>query len=174
MGVSGDTIEKTKSKMVHKIILISSLLVIPSISLETEKTNPKAASPYTNCGCQCSSLTFRDKSGRVQGNCKSADHTGAQWCYATLTPVYPQPAKTSPTHRSGFQGNLGPMKHVPPLLVDITTEVSTMVATIMEDLTMEDLVMEEMVDLAMEEVVDSTMEDSIMEVSTMVDLAMGV
>ena len=67
--------------MVPKIILISCLLVIPSISLETEKTNPKAASPYTNCGCQCSSLTFRDKSGRVQGNCKSADHTGAQWCY---------------------------------------------------------------------------------------------
>merc|ERR1711872_374232 len=79
--VSGDTIEKTKSKMVHKIVLISCLLVIPCISLETEKTNPKAASPYTNCGCQCSSLTFRDKSGRVQGNCKSTDHTGAQWCY---------------------------------------------------------------------------------------------
>merc|ERR1711923_443911 len=79
--VSGDTIEKTKSKMVHKVVLISCLLVIPCISLETEKTNPKAASPYTNCGCQCSSLTFRDKSGRVQGNCKSADHTGAQWCY---------------------------------------------------------------------------------------------
>merc|ERR1712014_159969 len=79
--VSGDTIGKTKSKMVHKIVLISCLLVIPCISLETEKTNPKAASPYTNGGCQCSSLTFRDKSGRVQGNCKSADHTGAQWCY---------------------------------------------------------------------------------------------
>merc|ERR1712198_426041 len=79
--VSGDTIGKTKSKMVYKIVLISCLLVIPCISLETEKTNPKAASPYTNCGCQCSSLTFRDKSGRVQGNCKSADHTGAQWCY---------------------------------------------------------------------------------------------
>merc|ERR1711915_567628 len=79
--VKGDTIHKTKSKMLPKIILISCLLVIPSISLETEKTNPKAASPYTNCGCQCSSLTFRDKNGRVQGNCKSADHTGAQWCY---------------------------------------------------------------------------------------------
>merc|ERR1711915_958524 len=108
---------------------------------------------------------------------------------ATLTPVYPQPAKTSPTHRSGFRGNLGPMKHVPLLLVDITMvatimeyttmEDSVMEDTIMEDLTMEDLVMEEMVDLTMEdlvmeEVVDSTMEDSIMEVSTMVDLAMEV
>merc|ERR1711915_369541 len=105
---------------------------------------------------------------------------------ATLTPVCPQPAKTSPTHRSGFQGNLGPMKHVPLLLVDITMEVSTMVvttmvATIMEDTTMEDSVMEDIImedlvmeDLVMEEVVDSTMEDSIMEVSTMVDLVMGV
>merc|ERR1711915_324714 len=100
---------------------------------------------------------------------------------ATLTPVCPQPAKTSPTHRSGFQGNLGPMKHVLLLLVDITMEVSTMVATIMEDSTMEDSVMEDtimedltMEDLVMGEMVDSTMEDSIMEVSTMVDLAMGV
>merc|ERR1712198_335539 len=85
--VSGDTIGKTKSKMVYKIVLISCLFVIPCISLETEKTNPKAASPYTNCGCQCSSLTFRNKSGRVQGNCKSADHTGAQWCYVdTIVP----------------------------------------------------------------------------------------
>merc|ERR1711915_516351 len=80
---------------------------------------------------------------------------------ATLTPVCPQPAKTSPTHRSGFQGSLGPTKHVPLLLVDITMEVSTMVVTTM-------------VALVMEEVVDSTMEDSIMEVSTMVDLVMGV
>merc|ERR1711915_1107282 len=156
--------------MVPKIILISCLLVIPSISLETEKTNPKAASPYTNCGCQCSSLTFRDKNGRVQGNCKSADHTALSG--ATLTPVYPQPAKTSPTHRSGFQGNLGPMKPVPLRLVGITMEVSTMVvttmvATIMEDTTMEDSVMEDtimedltMEDLVMEEVVDSTMVDS--------------
>merc|ERR1712014_113535 len=35
----------------------------------------------TNCGCQCSSLTFRDSSGVVQGNCKTVDSTGAQWCY---------------------------------------------------------------------------------------------
>merc|ERR1712112_92988 len=25
--------------------------------------------------------TFRDKYNRVQGNCKTADNTGAQWCY---------------------------------------------------------------------------------------------
>merc|ERR1712128_288959 len=40
-----------------------------------------AASPYTNCGCQCSNLTFKDKYGKTNGNCKSVDHTGAQWCY---------------------------------------------------------------------------------------------
>jgi len=106
--------------------------------------------------------------------------SGAMW-----TPVYPQPARTSPTHRSGFQGNLGPMKHAPLLLVDITMEFSTMVVTIMEDTTMEDSVMEDIImedlimedstmedlimeDLATEEMVDSTMEDSIMGVSTMV------
>merc|ERR1712186_262141 len=48
-------------------------------SLSVEKT--KAASPLTNCGCQCSSLTFRDTEGVVQGNCNTVDSTGAQWCY---------------------------------------------------------------------------------------------
>ena len=41
----------------------------------------KAASPLTNCGCQCSSLTFADSAGVVQGNCKTVDGTGARWCY---------------------------------------------------------------------------------------------
>merc|ERR1711915_745626 len=98
--------------------------------------------------------------------------SGAMWI-----PVYPQPARTSPTHQSGFQGNLGPMKHVPLLLVGITMEVSTMVvttmvATIMEDTTMEDSVMEDIImeDLTMEEMVDLTMEDLVME--EMVDLTM--
>ena len=33
------------------------------------------------CGCQCSSLVWEDKYGGVQGNCRSADHTKAKWCY---------------------------------------------------------------------------------------------
>merc|ERR1712107_281809 len=41
----------------------------------------KAASPYVNIGCQCSPLTFVDQYGTVQGNCRSADSTGARWCY---------------------------------------------------------------------------------------------
>eukprot|EP00092_Neocalanus_flemingeri_P007817 GFUD01008438.1.p1 GENE.GFUD01008438.1~~GFUD01008438.1.p1 ORF type:complete len:241 (-),score=59.43 GFUD01008438.1:182-904(-) len=66
------------------LVTISPLLILlapATESVKTADTNTKAASPYTNCGCQCSNLTFRDKYGKTQGNCKSADHTGAQWCY---------------------------------------------------------------------------------------------
>merc|ERR1711971_734410 len=56
------------------------LTMVNSLSVE------KAASPYTNIGCQCSSLTFVDSSGHIQGNCKSVDHTGAQWCYVDHLP----------------------------------------------------------------------------------------
>merc|ERR1712209_296610 len=48
---------------------------------ETVDPDTKAASPLINCGCQCSSLTFRDAKGEVQGNCRTVDGTGAQWCY---------------------------------------------------------------------------------------------
>jgi len=51
-----------------------------TIALNTA-TNNKAASTFVNCDCQCSSLTFQDKFGRTQGNCKTADNTGATWCY---------------------------------------------------------------------------------------------
>merc|ERR1739838_180007 len=60
-------------------VTILASLVLSATCLSVEKT--KAASPYTNCGCQCSSLTFRDTAGTVQGNCKTVDGTGAQWCY---------------------------------------------------------------------------------------------
>merc|ERR1711915_1135699 len=53
--------------------------------------------------------------------------SGAMWI-----PVYPQPARTSRTHRSGFQGIHGPMKHVPLLLVGIIMEDTTMVDSVME------------------------------------------
>merc|ERR1712115_661811 len=59
-----------------------------SVSLVISRTHgksldkvTKAASPLTNCGCQCSSLTFRDSSNTIQGNCNTVDGTGAQWCY---------------------------------------------------------------------------------------------
>ena len=60
-------------------VTILATLVLTASSLSVEKT--KAASSLINCGCQCSSLTFRDSAGVVQGNCKTVDGTGAQWCY---------------------------------------------------------------------------------------------
>merc|ERR1712244_128590 len=57
------------------------LLFLTRYSFALSVESVKAASPLTNCGCQCSSLTFRDSSGVVQGNCKTVDSTGAQWCY---------------------------------------------------------------------------------------------
>merc|ERR1712106_499764 len=58
---------------------ILATLVLGATCLVVENT--KAAFSFTNCGCQCSSLTFRDTTNTVQGNCKTVDGTGAQWCY---------------------------------------------------------------------------------------------
>merc|ERR1712064_177544 len=63
-------------------ILASLVLSATSLSLESTK----AASSQINCGCQCSSLTFLDSAGVEQGNCKTVDGTGAQWCYVDHLP----------------------------------------------------------------------------------------
>ena len=62
---------------------ILATLVLSASSLSVENT--KAASSVINCGCQCSSLTFLDSAGVEQGNCKTVDGTGAQWCYVDST-----------------------------------------------------------------------------------------
>merc|ERR1719270_954161 len=63
-------------------LLAASLTLLASASASPLKvTSSKAASPYVNIGCQCSPLTFQDQYGTVQGNCRSADSTGARWCY---------------------------------------------------------------------------------------------
>ena len=41
----------------------------------------RQASRQVNCQCQCSSITFLDKFGNINGNCRSSDTTGAVWCY---------------------------------------------------------------------------------------------
>jgi hypothetical protein len=48
----------------------------------------RAASREVNCNCQCSSITFLDRYGQVNGNCRSADASGALWCY--VDPRYSQ------------------------------------------------------------------------------------
>merc|ERR1712115_108540 len=73
---------KPSITMFTKATILASL-VLSATSLAVEKT--KAASSLINCGCQCSSLTFRDSAGVVQGNCNTVDGTGAQWCYVDST-----------------------------------------------------------------------------------------
>merc|ERR1712061_365215 len=82
------TTETTRTSLTMQLrnitfIGLASLLSLGSCSEIGNKTaaSEKASSPLINCGCQCSSLTFRDAGGVVQGNCRTVDSTGAQWCY---------------------------------------------------------------------------------------------
>merc|ERR1712215_542130 len=68
-------------KMGSRQVNLAVGILILLVKLNAQKTGNRAASSQVNCGFQCSNLTFRDKYGKVQGNCKSADHTGAKWCY---------------------------------------------------------------------------------------------
>merc|ERR1712029_27786 len=74
---------KQSSFMMLTQASILATLVLSASSLSVENT--KAASSLINCGCQCSSLTFLDSAGVEQGNCKTVDGTGAQWCYVDST-----------------------------------------------------------------------------------------
>merc|ERR1711990_140797 len=78
--------------------------------------NEKAASPLINCGCQCSSLTFRDANGVVQGNCVTVDSTGAQWCY--VDPAYSScqdlvPSKRFPNNPWSYEACATPAQGSP-------------------------------------------------------------
>merc|ERR1712038_1898885 len=80
------TTETTRTSLTMQLrnitfIGLASLLSLGSCSEIGNKTaaSEKASSPFINCGCQCSSLTFRDAGGVVQGNCLTVDTTGAQW-----------------------------------------------------------------------------------------------
>merc|ERR1711970_229464 len=73
-------------------IILSSMVV----AMVNSQTVEKAASPYTNIGCQCSSLTFVDSSGHIQGNCKVVDNP---WSYEACA----TPAVYQPTHAAHHQ-----------------------------------------------------------------------
>merc|ERR1719277_184735 len=71
----------------NSLVFLATLALASCSPLEkVVSSDLKAASPLTNCGCQCSSLTFVDSAGHVQGNCRSVDSTGARWCY--IDPSY--------------------------------------------------------------------------------------
>merc|ERR1712001_646792 len=97
--------------------LLSALAIIATASpVEVENTETKAASPLINCGCQCSSLTFRDANGVVQGNCLTVDSTGAQWCY--VDPAYTScqdlvPSKRFPNNPWSYEACATPAQGSP-------------------------------------------------------------
>merc|ERR1739848_385657 len=82
MGITIVSSKESSTTMLTQVTILATLVLTAS-SLSLEST--KAASSLINCGCQCSSLTFRDSAGTVQGNCKTVDGTGAQWCYVDST-----------------------------------------------------------------------------------------
>ena len=62
----------------YTVLLLVTIASSAALGLEVDS---KAASRQVNCECQCSNIEFRDKYGKLNGNCKSADTTGALWCY---------------------------------------------------------------------------------------------
>merc|ERR1712154_485604 len=119
MGSSGFPLqpEPTLELMMSNFLLLVTLATLATaIPVEVENTETKASSPLINCGCQCSSLTFRDANGVVQGNCLTVDSTGAQWCYVDqaysscqdLVPSSVGPVETvGPTIQEIFGANGG-------------------------------------------------------------------
>merc|ERR1711923_319681 len=81
--ILSSTRKLSKMNMFTQASILASL-VLSATSLSLEST--KAASSQINCGCQCSSQTFLDSAGVEQGNCKTVDGTGAQWCYVDHLP----------------------------------------------------------------------------------------
>merc|ERR1711884_729223 len=80
--IFSSTRDQSNSTMFTQASILATL-VLSATSLSVENT--KAASSLINCGCQCSSITFLDSAGVEQGNCKTVDGTGAQWCYVDST-----------------------------------------------------------------------------------------
>merc|ERR1712203_939308 len=81
--IFSSTRDQSNSTMFTQASILATL-VLSATSLSVENT--KAASSLINCGCQCSSITFLDSAGLEQGNCKTVDGTGAQWCYVDHLP----------------------------------------------------------------------------------------
>merc|ERR1711997_85720 len=69
---------KAPYKMMNVVAILTVVVVSSALPQYYEKA---AAVGDENYGCQCKSLTWMDANGRIQGNCKTADNTGARWCY---------------------------------------------------------------------------------------------
>merc|ERR1712165_621792 len=82
----GSPLQSQPTKAITKMNFLAITLLAAGSSALTLTKDLKAASPFVNLGCQCSSLTFVDSQGQVQGNCRSVDSTGARWCYVDHLP----------------------------------------------------------------------------------------
>merc|ERR1711971_557537 len=78
--------QQSQIKTIGKMNFLTITLLATGSSALSLTKDLKAASPFVNIGCQCSSLTFVDSQGQVQGNCRSVDSTGARWCYVDHLP----------------------------------------------------------------------------------------
>merc|ERR1712198_480380 len=100
------------STTMNSLVFLATLALASCSPLEkVVSSDLKAASPLTNCGCQCSSLTFVDSAGHVQGNCRSVDSTGARWCY--IDPSYGTSCQDL-TRQPGSPPTPGPTRLAPP------------------------------------------------------------
>ena len=61
---------KLRSLNMNLFVLVCCSVMVGSIAGGIDGAGTKAASAYVNYGCQCDSLTFLDKYGTIQGNCK--------------------------------------------------------------------------------------------------------
>ena len=70
-------------KMMNVVVILTVVAASSMASALPQYEEMRDAAPdgQENYGCQCKSLTFLDESRRIQGNCKTADNTGARWCY---------------------------------------------------------------------------------------------
>merc|ERR1712079_517569 len=110
---------------------ILATLVLSATSLSLEST--KASSSLINCGCQCSSITFLDSAGVEQGNCKTVDGTGAQWCYVDSTASTCQdlvPSERFPHNPWSYEACATPAvgSHLCPAVVTVADHVHAPVA----------------------------------------------
>jgi len=82
MGSTNKTPNSDKTDLNMKNIgLVLGFLAIGLRLAEAKPKKDRAPSSIINCECQCTNLIYKDENGKVHGNCRSSDDTGAQWCY---------------------------------------------------------------------------------------------
>merc|ERR1712202_35484 len=69
-----------KLLVVFSVVLLS---IIASSTAQRKNVDTRAPSNCHNCECQCDSYKWKDSRGRTISNCRTADNTGAKFCYVS-------------------------------------------------------------------------------------------